>query len=66
MGNGESKSDLCYHIKNDNLEGAIRILEKKPKYINEPLNDGKDTPGLILACTYGSNRIIKLLLDVNK
>jgi hypothetical protein len=64
MGNGESKSDLCECIKNDNVEGAKKILEKKPEYLKDPLNDGRDTPGLLLACTYGSNKIINLFLDV--
>jgi len=64
MGNGGSKSNLCDCIKNDDVEGAKKILENKPEFLTEPLNDGRDTPGLLLACTYGSNEIIKLFLEV--
>ena len=66
MGSGESKSALCDCIKNDDAEGARKILEKKPEFISDTLNDGRDTPGLLLACTYGSNQIINLFLDVKK
>ena len=64
MGSGLSKENLCDCIKNDDVEGAKKILEKKPEYLTEPLNQGKDTPGLLIACTYGSNKIIKLFLEV--
>lgn len=66
MGSTLSKSNLCECIKNDNAESARKILEKKPEFIEEPLNEGRDTPGLLLACTFGSNEIIKLFLEVNK
>jgi len=64
MGKINSKGYLCNLIKNDNYAEALKVLEKHPEYINEPLNDGKDTPGLILASTYGSNEIIKLFIEV--
>ncbi len=65
MGKVNSKGYLCDSIKNDDVETASKVLEKHPEYLTEPLNEGKDTPGLILASTYGSNQIISLLLDVN-
>lgn len=65
MGKFNSKGFLCDLIKNDDDAGASKILEKHPQYLSEPLNDSKDTPGLILASTYGSNKIIKLFLEVN-
>ena len=65
MGKVNSKGYLCDLIKNDNTEQALKVLEKHPEYLTEPLNDAKDTPGLILASTYGSNNIIKLFLDVS-
>lgn len=65
MGKVNSKGYLCDLIKNDNPEQALKVLEKHPEYLTEPLNSAKDTPGLILASTYGSNNIIKLFLDVN-
>lgn len=64
MGKVSSKGYLCDMIKNDNIEQASKILKKHPEYSKEPLNDANDTPGLILASTYGSNKIIKLFLDV--
>ncbi len=64
MGKVNSKGHLCELIKNDDDAGASKILEKHPDYITEPLNNGKDTPGLILASTYGSNKIIKLFMEV--
>jgi hypothetical protein len=66
MGITDSKSNLCECIKNDDIEGARKILEKKPELLTEPLNQGRDTPGLVLACTYGSNKILNLFLDVRK
>jgi len=64
MGKANSKGYLCDSIKNDDDITASKILGNHPEYLNEPLNDGKDTPGLILASTYGSNKIISLFLDV--
>ena len=49
MGNGESKSNLCECIKNDDTEGAKKILDKRPEFLTETLNDVRDTPGLLLA-----------------
>lgn len=64
MGKVNSKGILCDLIKNDDTDSAIKILDKHPEYIKEPLNEAKDTPGLILASTFGSNKIIKLFLEV--
>jgi hypothetical protein len=66
MGITESKLKLCEYIKNEDIENAKKILEENPEFLTEPLNQGRDTPGLILACTYGSNKILKLFLDVKK
>lgn len=64
MGSVNLKGLLCDYIKNDDDKKAKEILDKHPEYVAEPLNEGKDTPGLLLASTYGSNRIVELFLDV--
>jgi len=65
MGKVNSKEYLCDLIKNDDAEQSKKIVENHLEFLTEPLNMAKDTPGLILASTYGSNKIIQLFLEVN-
>lgn len=64
MGSSNSRGYLFDLIKNNDREQAAKILDKHPEYISEPINDTKDTQGLLIASSFASNEIIKLFLEV--